>query len=62
MLLAGLQDGIHITNLTTHVRNENVLAVGVGLELLIQIRDIHDVVVIRLDVNSLHGGIEHEFI
>ena len=54
VLLAGLQDGIHITNLTTHVRNENVLAVGVGLELLIQIRDIHDVVVIRLDVNSLH--------
>jgi hypothetical protein len=51
---AGLQDSIHITDLTAHVRNENVLAIGVSLELLLQIRDIHNVVVIRLDIDGLH--------
>ena len=54
VLLAGLQDGIHITDLTAHVRNQNVITIGVGLELLLQIRDVHNVVVIRFDVDGLH--------
>ena len=53
VLLAGLQDGIHITDLAAHVRNQNVITIGVGLELLLQIRDVHNVVVIRLDVDGL---------
>mmetsp|Transcript_8166 Transcript_8166/g.12032 ORF Transcript_8166/g.12032 Transcript_8166/m.12032 type:complete len:211 (+) Transcript_8166:1070-1702(+) len=57
VLLAGLGDGIHICYLTTHVGNENMFAVGVGGELFLQGLNIHNVIVIRLYVNSLSSGV-----
>lgn len=55
-------DTIHVCDLSTHVRNKNVLAVGVFGKLLLQVGNIHDVVVVRFDVHSLKqtiGAIEN---
>jgi hypothetical protein len=53
VLIACSLDGIHVGNLSTHVGDKDVLAVRVGLELLGKVSNIHDVVVVGFNVNSL---------
>mmetsp|Transcript_5214 Transcript_5214/g.7547 ORF Transcript_5214/g.7547 Transcript_5214/m.7547 type:complete len:236 (-) Transcript_5214:405-1112(-) len=54
--IAGILDGIHIGKLSTHVRDEAVFDVGVFNKLLLEILDVHAVVVIRFNVDGLSSG------
>jgi hypothetical protein len=53
MTITGVFDGIHIGNLSTHVRDEAEFAVGVFNELLLKIIDTHDMVVVGFNVDGL---------
>ena len=52
---AGLKDCVHVTNLSAHVRNEDMVAIRMGSELLLKIVNVHDVIVIGLNVDRLWG-------
>lgn len=57
ILITEFLDTVHVSDLTTHVRDEDVVAVGVLLQLELQVFKVDDHVHGRLDVNSLSTGV-----
>ena len=51
--ITGGLDGVHVGHFTSHVRDETYLGVGVHDEFLFEVLNIHDVIVVRFDVDSL---------
>mmetsp|Transcript_27801 Transcript_27801/g.75627 ORF Transcript_27801/g.75627 Transcript_27801/m.75627 type:complete len:224 (+) Transcript_27801:2112-2783(+) len=53
VFVAKVFDGIHVGQLSSHVGNQDVFAVGIFLQFLFQIGSVHDMVLVGLDVNGL---------
>mmetsp|Transcript_63037 Transcript_63037/g.153584 ORF Transcript_63037/g.153584 Transcript_63037/m.153584 type:complete len:237 (-) Transcript_63037:146-856(-) len=56
VLVAKVLDGGHVSELSTHVGDQDVLTVGVFLELLLQVYNVDDMVLVRFDVDGLSVG------
>mmetsp|Transcript_22635 Transcript_22635/g.34818 ORF Transcript_22635/g.34818 Transcript_22635/m.34818 type:complete len:313 (-) Transcript_22635:161-1099(-) len=57
VLLADISNAIHISNLSTHVRDEAEFAVRVGGKLGLEVIRAHDVIVVGFNINGLSSGV-----
>mmetsp|Transcript_2618 Transcript_2618/g.6277 ORF Transcript_2618/g.6277 Transcript_2618/m.6277 type:complete len:254 (-) Transcript_2618:1-762(-) len=57
VFVAKVFDGIHVGQFSAHVRNQDVVAVGIFVQFLFQIDNVHNMVTIGFDVNSFSIGV-----